>query len=79
MMNSNFGETLALKGKSRPEYLYGLGVQRRIYKSGPLSLELEADIFGHLSDKQAGGGYNQIVPFSQVSVSLVIKWLEYYP
>ncbi len=66
MMNSNFGETLALKGKSRPEYLFGFGLQKRIYRSGPFSLELEADFFRHIAEEQPGGEFNQNVPFSRV-------------
>ena len=50
----------------RPEYLLGLGLQKRILRAGPLSLELEADVFGHKAGRQQGGEFNQATPFQDL-------------
>ena len=62
MIDSNFGDTFLFNGRQRPEYLLGVSLQKRIWRAGPLSLELEADLFGHHADAQAGGRYNQMIP-----------------
>jgi len=64
MIDSNFGDTFLFNGRMRPEYLLGVSMQKRIWRAGPLSLELEADLFGHHAAKQAGGAYNQSVPYA---------------
>ncbi|HGY5545551.1 MAG TPA: DUF3769 domain-containing protein [Prochlorococcus sp.] len=64
MIDSNFGDTFLFNGRIRPEYLLGLGIQKRIHRAGPFALELEADFFGHHANKQAGGEFNQSVPFA---------------
>ncbi len=64
MTNANFGKTFFFKGNLREEYLFGLGLSRRIYKAGPFEIELEADLFKHNAFKQDGGEYNQSVAFS---------------
>ncbi len=63
MRDSDYGEALLFDGNGRSEYLYGIGINKRIYKSGPLSFELEGDFFRHDASRQAGGKYNQSVPF----------------
>ncbi len=67
MIDSKFGETFLFEGQSRQEYLIGLGIGKRIYRNGPIEIELEADIFRHAATKQAGGGFNQSVPFADTS------------
>ncbi len=67
MTDSEFGEAFFFNGTSRPEYLLGFGISKRIYRSGPVSLELEADWFGHIADKQAGGKYNQSVAYADTA------------
>ena len=62
MIDSNFGDTFLFNGRMRPEYLLGVSLQKRIWRAGPLSLELEADLFGHHAYEQAGGPYNQTIP-----------------
>ncbi len=62
MIDSSFGDTFIFNGRLRREYLWGIGLQKRIYRSGIFSLELETDIFGHNSFKDRGGKYNQSVP-----------------
>ncbi len=64
MMDSNFGDTFVFNGRMRPEYLLGVGMQKRIYKAGPFAIELEADLFGHHADQQPGGQFNQTVPYA---------------
>ena len=62
MIDSNFGDTFLFNGRLRPEYLLGVSMQKRIWRAGPLAIELEADLFGHQAYKQQGGPFNQSVP-----------------
>ncbi len=64
MVDANFGDTFIFKGSWRPEYLVGLGLQRRLLDGGPLALELDTNLMGHRAASQPGGGFNQDVPFS---------------
>ena len=64
MTTANFGQTFTFQGEARPEYLMGVGVQRRILSGGPLSLELDGNLFAHHAARQPGGPYNQTVPFA---------------
>jgi hypothetical protein len=64
MFAANFGDTFYFKGKFRPEYLSGLGLQRRLLDGGPFALELDANLLGHRAARQAGGPYNQAIPFA---------------
>ena len=64
MIDSNFGDTFLFNGRMRPEYLLGVSMQKRIWKAGPLELELEADLFAHQAYEQQGGPFNQSVPNS---------------
>ncbi|KZR62369.1 DUF3769 domain-containing protein [Prochlorococcus sp. MIT 1303] len=64
MIDSNFGDTFLFNGRIRDEYLLGLGLQKRIARAGPFALELEADLFAHHANQQAGGEFNQSVPFA---------------
>ncbi len=67
MSDSELGESFLFNGKFRSEYLYGLGLKKRFYKSGPFALEFVADWLQHFAGKQLGGGYNQSEPFSKLS------------
>ena len=62
MIDSNFGDTFLFNGRLREEYLLGVSMQKRIWRAGPFSLELEADLFGHQAFRQQGGEFNQNVP-----------------
>jgi hypothetical protein len=64
MFAANFGDTFIFKGRLRPEYLTGLGLQRRLINAGPLALELDFNLLGHRAAEQPGGPYNQAVPFA---------------
>ena len=64
MFAANFGDTFYFKGKFRPEYLSGLGLQRRLLDGGPFALELDTNLLGHRAARQAGGPYNQPIPFA---------------
>ncbi len=64
MVDTNFGDTFRFKGRMRPEYLVGVGLNRRLVQAGPLALELDTTLTGHRAARQAGGGFNQSVPFS---------------
>ena len=65
-IDSNFGDTFLFNGRMRPEYLLGIGLQKRIMRAGPLSLELEADLFGHKAGRQQGGEFNQDTPYADL-------------
>ena len=60
MTDSPLGESVYLKSKVRDEYLFGLGINKRIYKTGPLSFELEADLLSHSAQKQPGGKHQKV-------------------
>jgi len=62
MIDSNFGDTFLFNGRMRPEYLLGVSMQKRIWRAGPLQLELEADLFAHQAYEQQGGPFNQSIP-----------------
>lgn len=64
MFASNFGDTFLFRGRLRPEYLAGLGLQRRLLDAGPLALEIDTNLMGHRAARQAGGQFNQSVPFA---------------
>lgn len=64
MFAANFGDTFVFKGRLRPEYLVGFGLQRRLLDAGPLALELDANLLGHRADEQPGGPYNQAAPYA---------------
>ncbi|MCP9859498.1 DUF3769 domain-containing protein [Cyanobium sp. Cruz-8H5] len=64
MYAGEFGDTFTFSGRFRPEYLGGIGMQRRLFQAGPLSLEFDANLLGHKANSQPGGGFNQLFPFS---------------
>ena len=64
MYTANFGGTFTFQGEYRPEVLGGVGLQRRVIDAGPLSLEIDANVFGHRASRQPGGPFNQSVPFA---------------
>ncbi len=64
MFAANFGDTFYFKGKFRPEYLSGVGLSRRLLDGGPFALEFDANLLGHHAARQAGGPYNQAIPFA---------------
>ena len=64
MIDSNFGDTFLFNGRMRPEYLMGVSLQKRLWRAGPLAIELETDLFAHQANSQAGGRFNQSVAFA---------------
>ena len=64
MFAANFGNTFLFKGDFRPEYLVGIGLQRRLINAGPFALELDTNLLGHRATQQPGGPFNQAVPFA---------------
>ena len=64
MYAGEFGDTFTFSGRFRPEYLGGVGMQRRLLQAGPLSLEFDANLLGHKANSQPGGGFNQLFPFT---------------
>lgn len=67
MIDSNFGETFYFQGRWRPEYLAGLGLNRRLIDGGPFAFELDANLLAHTAAAQAGGSFNQTVPNAQTA------------
>ena len=85
MIDSNFGDTFLFNGRLREEYLLGVSMQKRIWRAGPVSLELEADLFGHQAFQQQGGEFNQNEPnadtpeqfFGEAIVGLGVRlWVQ---
>lgn len=66
MVDARFGETFRFQGRWRPEYLTGLNLQRRVLDGGPFTLETDLNLMGHSARSQAGGPFNQAVPFGSV-------------
>ena len=64
MIDANFGDTFIFKGEMRPEYLLGVGLNRRLLRAGPLALEFDSNALLHHADSQPGGGFNQSKPFA---------------
>ncbi|MGA0021105.1 MAG: DUF3769 domain-containing protein [Vulcanococcus sp.] len=64
MIDANFGDTFIFNGQLRPEYLLGLGLNKRLLRAGPLALEFDTNALLHRAAEQRGGGFNQAVPFS---------------
>ncbi len=64
MYAGEFGDTFTFSGRFRPEYLGGVGMLRRLFQAGPLSLEFDANLLGHRANAQPGGGFNQLIPFA---------------
>ncbi|MEY3735835.1 MAG: hypothetical protein RLZZ624_894 [Cyanobacteriota bacterium] len=64
MVDNTSGSALGLSGRGRPEVLGGIGLQRRLLDGGPLSLELDTNLLGHVAQSQAGGPYNQAVAYA---------------
>jgi len=64
MIDANFGDTFIFKGELRPEYLLGVGLNRRLLRAGPLALEFDSNALLHRALSQPGGGFNQSDPFA---------------
>ncbi|MEB3271746.1 MAG: DUF3769 domain-containing protein [Synechococcus sp.] len=85
MVAASFGDTFAFRGRLRPEYLAGIGLQRRLLDAGPLALELDANLLGHRAASQPGGPFNQAIPyantpgqtFTELTLGLGVRlWLQ---
>lgn len=66
MIDTAFGDTFLFNGRMRPEAVMGIGLQKRIARAGPISLELEADLFSHVAKQQRGGEHNQDTPYADL-------------
>ena len=66
MIDSAFGDTFLFNGRMRPEAVMGVSLQKRIFRAGPLAIEMEADLFSHIAKQQAGGEHNQSTPYAQL-------------
>ena len=64
MYTANFGDTFLFNGNFRPEYLTGMGIQRRVLDGGLFAFELDANLLNHRSQSQPGGSFNQEVPYA---------------
>ena len=74
--HSDFGQTFTVQGVFRPEYLAGLGVQRRLLQSGPFSIDLDVNWLNHWAKAQRGGRY--IGPFSGRDVANLSTDAQYF-
>lgn len=66
MIDANFGDSFFFNGRWRPEYLAGVGLNKRLVDGGPFALELDFNLLGHTAATQQGGPYNQSVPNADV-------------
>ncbi len=66
MIDAAFGDTFLFNGRMRPEAVIGVSLQKRIFRAGPLAIEMEADLFSHIAKQQAGGEHNQSRPYAQL-------------
>ena len=64
MIDANFGQSFLFQGSWPPEYLAGLGLNKRLVNGGPFSLELDINALGHSANPQAGGYHNQDTPYA---------------
>ncbi len=64
MISAQFDDTFIFKGDMRPDYLLGVGLNRRLLRAGPLALEFDSNALLHREGAQPGGGYNQITPYA---------------
>ncbi len=86
MTYEGFTENLfLLGGEPRPEYLYGIGIQRRLWRTGSLVLSIEADLMHHeIRDHPAfqnkvrkrNNSFLQDQTFNEIVLGLP---LSYYP
>jgi hypothetical protein len=58
LFDANFGDTFLFNGQFRREVLLGGGVQRRLWRSGPIALELDFNALGHWASAQRGSGFS---------------------
>lgn len=61
MIDANFGDTFLFNGRLRPEYLWGVGLNKRLLRAGPLALEFDSNALVHHAAEQQGGPFNQKV------------------
>jgi len=64
MIDANFGDTFLFNGRMRPEYLWGVGLNKRLLRAGPLALEFDSNALLHHAYEQQGGEFNQDVPYA---------------
>ena len=64
MIDANFGDTFLFNGRLRPEYLLGVGLNKRLLRAGPLALEFDSNALLHHAYEQQGGEFNQDVPYA---------------
>ncbi len=65
-IDANFGDTFLFNGRWRPEYVAGIGLNRRLLDGGPFAFDLDLNLLGHSAASQAGGAFNQTTPFAPV-------------
>jgi hypothetical protein len=58
LFDANFGDTFLFNGQLRQEVLLGGGMQRRLWRSGPIALELDFNALGHWVSAQKGSGFS---------------------
>lgn len=66
MVDTNFGDTFLFRGRMRPEYLGGVGLQRRLLDGGPFAIEFDTTLTGHAAARQRGGEFHNHPPNSDV-------------
>ncbi|NDG78414.1 MAG: DUF3769 domain-containing protein [Synechococcaceae bacterium WB8_1B_057] len=65
MTDATFGETFTLSGSPRPEYLGGIGFNRKLLDADPFDIELDGNLFFHSGERSNDLRYRKGVPEDQ--------------
>jgi lipopolysaccharide export system protein LptA len=65
MTDATFGETFTLSGSPRPEYLGGIGFNRKLLDADPFDIELDGNLFFHTGDRSSNLRFRKGVPEDQ--------------
>ncbi|BEV35605.1 DUF3769 domain-containing protein [Synechococcus sp. M16CYN] len=68
LVDAFLGDTVLFSENIRPGIFIGVGVQKRIFRTGPFALKIGADFFRHIAKQQTGGEGNQNYPYGDLSV-----------
>ena len=65
MTDATFGETFTFSGSPRPEYLGGIGFNRKLLDADPFDIELDGNLFFHSGERSNDLRYRKGVPEDQ--------------
>ena len=87
MLDSDLNNTLTLRGESRSESLYGIGLNRELISKGPIDLSAEVSVFQHNKyDKPSQIFHEGVTAFKLTYVTpiggtkyIATSWIEELP